>query len=128
MAGARPRRYAEALFELAKERGTLDEWRHDLRAAVDQLGSEQVLHQLSNPELHYDQVREALQRVLGGRVAGEVLNLLLLLVRRQQLLLLPQVADRYDELVDRERRVEKATVRTAVPLAALELEALLRKA
>lgn len=124
MAGARPRRYAEALFDLAKERGTLDEWRHDLRAAVEQLGSEQVLHQLSNPELQYDQVRAALQSALGPRIAPEVLNLLLLLVRRQHLLILPQVADRYDELVDRERHIEKATVRTAVPLTAPELELL----
>ena len=126
-AAARPRRYAEALFDLARERGALDQWRDDLNRAVDQLGSEQVLHQLSNPELQLDRVRTSLQATLGGTVAPEILNLLLLLVRRQQLLFLPRIAARYEELLNRERHVEKATVRTAVPLTAPELEELQRR-
>lgn len=127
MAGGRPRRYAEALFEIAKGRGALDAWRDGLHVALQQLGDERVLHELSNPELQYEQVRQALQRTLGDKVAPEVMNLLLLLLRRQHLPLLPRIVQRYDELVNRERRIETAAVQTAVPLTPQELELLERR-
>lgn len=122
MASARPRRYAEALFAIAGERGTLDEWRQDLNTAVDRLGSEQTLHLFLNPELGYEQAQAVIERVLGSETVPEVVNLLMLLVRRQQLGQLAAVAARFDELVNQARRIEKATVRTAVPLTAPELE------
>lgn len=125
MAGsARPRRYAEALFELAKERGALDRWQRDLATAVQRLGDETVLHRLSNPELRAEQAQAALQAVLGGQVAPEVFNLLMLLVRRQQLLYLPRIAAYYEELLNKERHIERAIVRSAVPLTPDEVTAL----
>ncbi len=123
MAGAaRPRRYAEALFQLARERDTLDRWGNDLNTAVSRLGSDQTLHRLGNPDLKFEQVRAALEAVLAKEVAPEVLNLLFLLVRRQQLLLLPRIAERYRELVNRERHIETAIVQSAVPLSREELD------
>jgi len=121
MASARPRRYAEALFEIANERGTLDDWLQDLRLAVEQLGSDQVMHQFGNPELRPEQVQAALQHLLGSAGAPEIRNLLTLLIQRRQLGQLPEVAARYEDLVNRERHIEKATVRTAVPLSAAEV-------
>ncbi|HEY8744716.1 MAG TPA: ATP synthase F1 subunit delta, partial [Chloroflexota bacterium] len=41
--------------------------------------------------------------------------------QRRQLGQLPEVAARYEDLVNRERHIEKATVRTAVPLSAAEV-------
>jgi F-type H+-transporting ATPase subunit delta len=127
MASARPRRYAEALFTIAKERGALDAWAQDLHAALERLGSEQVLHQFGNPELTPDQVRAALDRLLGTTGAPEVRNLLVLLIRHRQLGQLAAVADRFDDLVNRERHIERATVYTAVPLAADELALIQRR-
>jgi F-type H+-transporting ATPase subunit delta len=122
MAGARPRRYAEALFEIAQERGALDVWRADLNAAVGRLSSEQVVHQFANPELRPEQVHLALQHLLGTARVPEIRNLLTLLIHRRQLRQLPAVMARYEELLNRERHIETATVRTAVPLSAPELE------
>ena len=127
MASARPRRYAEALFEIARERGALDAWGQDLHAALERLGSEQVLHQFGNPELQHSQVHEALQQLLGAAGAPEVRNLLMLLIHRRQLGQLPAVVKRYDDLVNQERHVETATVTTAVPLAASEVALIQRR-
>jgi F-type H+-transporting ATPase subunit delta len=127
MASARPRRYAEALFEIARERGALDAWGQDLHAALERLGSEQVLHRFGNPELQHSQVHEALQQLLGAAGAPEVRNLLMLLIHRRQLGQLPAVVKRYDDLVNQERHVETATVTTAVPLAASEVALIQRR-
>jgi F-type H+-transporting ATPase subunit delta len=127
MASARPRRYAEALFEIAKERGTLDAWGRDLHAALERLGGEQVLHQFGNPELQPEQVQAALQQLLGTAGAPEVRNLLVLLIHHRQLGQLPAVVRRYDDLVNQERHIETATVTTAVPLAANEVALIQRR-
>jgi F-type H+-transporting ATPase subunit delta len=127
MASARPRRYAEALFEIAKERGALDAWAGDLHAALERLGSEQVLHQFGNPELQPAQVRDALQQLLGSTGAPEIRNLLTLLIHRRQLGQLPAVVQRYEELVNQERHIETATVSTAVPLSADEVALIQRR-
>ncbi|MGI8914124.1 MAG: ATP synthase F1 subunit delta [Chloroflexota bacterium] len=127
MAPARPRRYAEALFEIAKERGALDAWAQDLHAALGKLDNEQMVHQFGNPELQPDQVQAALQQVLGSAGAPEIRNLLTLLIHRRQLAQLPAVVNGYEDLVNQERHIEKATVRTAVPLAATEVELIQRR-
>jgi F-type H+-transporting ATPase subunit delta len=127
MASARPRRYAEALFAIANERGVLDAWDQDLHVALDGLSNEQVVHQFANPELRPAQVQAALEQLLGSAGAPEVRNLLTLLIHRRQLSQLAEVVARYEDLVNRERHVEKAIVRTAVPLAAAELELIQRR-
>lgn len=127
MASARPRRYAEALFEIANERGVLDAWAQDLHAALDGLSNEQIGHQFANPELQPAQVQAALQQVLGSAGAPEIRNLLTLLIHRRQLGQLPEVVARYEDLVNQERHVEKAIVRTAVPLSTDELELIQRR-
>ena len=127
MASARPRRYAEALFEIASERGVLDAWAQDLHAAQDGLSNEQVVHQFANPELHPAQVHAALEQLLGSAGAPEIRNLLTLLIHRRQLGQLPEVVARYEDLVNQERHVEKATIRTAVPLSAAELALIQRR-
>lgn len=127
MASARPRRYAEALFAIAKERGMLDPWTQDLHAALDGLSDEQVGHQFANPELQPAQVQAALQQLLGSAGAPEIRNLLTLLIHRRQLGQLPELVTRYEDLVNQERHIEKAIVRTAVPLSATELELIQRR-
>ena len=122
MASARPRRYAEALFEIANERGVLDAWAQDLHAALDGLSDEQIGHQFANPELQPAQVQGALEQLLGSTGAPEIRNLVTLLIHRRQLGQLPEVVARYEDLVNQERHVEKAIVSTAVPLSATELE------
>jgi F-type H+-transporting ATPase subunit delta len=91
------------------------------------LSNEQVVHQFANPELRPAQVQAALDQSLGSAGAPEIRNLLTLLIHRRQLGQLPQVVARYEDLVNRERHVEQATVRTAVPLSASELALIQRR-
>ena len=45
------RRYAQAAFELAKEKNNLDRWEKDLAQAAEVLGDEDVLGYLDAPQV-----------------------------------------------------------------------------
>ncbi|MCL5947135.1 MAG: ATP synthase F1 subunit delta [Chloroflexi bacterium] len=116
-----PRRYAEALFQLAKERDSVASWSRQLTRAAQLLDDDQVIIQLSNPEIDPIQVRAVLSQVLAPDDDPEILNLLMVLVRHRRLHIVGRIAELLVELGEREKNVRSATVRTPVPLAPGEL-------
>jgi F-type H+-transporting ATPase subunit delta len=118
------RRYAEAVFEIARRDGTLERWRDDLRLAADVVTEPQVARVVDNPSIPFGTRREILGKLLEHRVTPRAYNLVLLLASRGRLSAAPAVAAEYTRLVDRERGVVVATVASAVPLEAAELDAI----
>jgi len=147
------RRYAEAVFDLARRDGTEDAWQVALEAGASVLGSEEVLHIVENPAIPLRDRMRAVRTALGAEsmasVVGELLsgrrslgatadvvraavagpirdqlgNLVGLLVERRRVSLLPAIAREYGRLLDRERGVVPAVVTSAVPLSAEEAAA-----
>ena len=108
-------RYAEALFELARDEKKVEEWREELRQAAERLGQEDVSVALNNPRVSMsDRVKLALQ--LLDDVSPQVRNLARLLVERRRLSIVPAVLQRYDELVDEASGTVRAEVTAAVPV------------
>jgi len=121
---AAARRYAEAAFEIARRDGSLDRWGDDLRLAADIVAREDVARVAGSPAIPFEDRREVLAKLLGPRISGPALNLVLLLARHGRLAAVPAVAKEYKRLVDRERGIVVATVISASPLQPAELEAI----
>lgn len=113
--GGAPRRYAQALFDLARDRGTLDTWLADLRAAANALRDPTVRAVLDAPQMPASE-KEAVLRESLREIAPAVQNLLLLLLRRQRLDRVDDVVAEYERLVDEAQGVVRAQLTTAVPL------------
>jgi F-type H+-transporting ATPase subunit delta len=113
--GGAARRYAQALFELARERGALDEWLQDLRTAASALREPMVRAVLDAPQVPASD-KEALVRESLSQLATPVQNLLLLLLRRQRIDRIGDVVVEFERLVDEARGVVRAELTTAVPL------------
>ena len=125
------RRYAEAVFEIARRDGTEDAWHAALDAAWQVLGPADVLRIVENPAI-------PLPRAAGGRsgqrspqrpappppVAAQLANLLGALVARRRVSLVPAIAGEYARLLDRQRGIAAAVVTSAAPLSAEETEAI----
>ena len=119
------RRYAEAVFEIARRDGTLERWLDDLRLAADVVAQPDAARVVDNPAIPFATRREVLGDAAGvGGSAKPAYNLVLLLAKRGRLSAAPTVAAEYKRLVDRERDVVVATVTSAVPLEKAELEAI----
>jgi F-type H+-transporting ATPase subunit delta len=109
------RRYADALFSLAVDRGTIDAWAGELERLGRVVDAPGVVRTLTTPSVPLDQKRAALQTA-AGPISREVMFVVNLLLERKRVELLPQVAQAFADRVRRHRGIEMAEVTTAVPL------------
>ena len=109
------KRYAQAVFKLALEKGELESWQASLRKIADITTDEKLMVLLENPKLHF-----AAKKVLLAEWLGEInplaLNLAYLLVRKDRLGIAGDISVRYDSLLDAYHGVEHVEVITALPL------------
>ena len=115
-----PRRYAQAVFEIAIESHDLEAWTEDLRVMADALEGTELLAILDAPHVPGARKVETIRLALGDLVGQLRLNLLSLLASRNLAHLLPRVLDEYERLMDVHNGIERAEVVSAVPLAAAQ--------
>ena len=114
LSGSAPRRYAEAILDLAKAENAVDAY----RASLDSLGtgiSPQSIRALRNPAVPVKQRLAAIEAASKGHPKA-IRSLLLLLGSRDRIALLPDIARAYGDLVDRRAGIVKAKITTAVAL------------
>jgi len=109
------KRYSQAVFEIAVERGELDRWQSDL-GRIARLGEDAGLATLlASPKLHFDDKARLLAEPLGD-INPLARKLVYLLVARGRLGMAGEITDEYQRLLDNYRGIEQAEVITAVPL------------
>jgi F-type H+-transporting ATPase subunit delta len=126
LASSAATRYAQAVFSLGKERGTLDVWQSDLTDLATLTGDSRVSSYLSNPSITADTKLATLEASLPSTVQPELRNLAKLLVVRGRTNLIPQIREIFEDQVRAERGITVAQVTTSEPLTADE-EALVRE-
>lgn len=107
------RRYAEAVFQIARDSGSLDAWRLDLQTVAAVFADSEVLGLLENAAVPEAAKGEVLKRTLQG-VSPLAMNYAQLLVQRRRVALAPQVADYFRTLADAYQGIAHAEVTTAV--------------
>jgi F-type H+-transporting ATPase subunit delta len=122
--GASARRYAEAVFELASERDTIDAWTRDLQTIADFASEPDVARVLESGRIPASEKLRLLTVALEPHVSTLAMNLVKLLAQRNKLHLSRQIFDAFRERADDRRGVAHATVTTAVPLADDERQAI----
>ena len=115
--GASTRRYAQAIFQLAVEHDTLERWLEDLTQLADSITNEEFRRTLSAPRISMDQKEGIIRESLGSSVDRLALNLMFLLTSRNLVHILPDIADRFQEMLDAHQGIERAEVVSAVPLS-----------
>jgi F-type H+-transporting ATPase subunit delta len=114
--GAVARRYAEAVFDLAKKSKTLDRWRSDLRTAAGILSDPNLVRVLEDPKVPRAAKRKILDDAFTVTLDPLVRNLLYLLADRHRIGLVPRITDEFIEMANREEGIVVAEVTTAVDL------------
>ncbi len=112
------RRYAKALFAVAKEEGREKEYGEALAQVAAFLEENpEIESALASPVFPLDSKRSIVEEVVKAfEVTGELATLLTVMAERNRLMHLRQVAEYYRELLDEESGVVRAVVRTAVPI------------
>jgi F-type H+-transporting ATPase subunit delta len=121
------RRYAQALFTVAKERQADEEINDQLRILSEIIARDRSLRGfLGTPRIAPERKDEVLRRSLGGGAHRALAEFLVLLRRKGRLRLIDEIADKYREVFEEDRGIVRAQVRTAVAMTADERRRLIR--
>jgi F-type H+-transporting ATPase subunit delta len=115
------KRYARAVFELALERNELEVWQAGLKKMADLTTDQELMTLLQTPQIPFDTKKDLLKKRLGD-LHPLVLNLAVLLVAKGILSRSRDIFQKYNNLLDAHRGVERAKVTTAFPLGVEEEE------
>jgi F-type H+-transporting ATPase subunit delta len=118
------KRYADALFQLGKEKGTLEEYGKDLRIVKEVFEDNEELYDfLLHPKVDGTQKEKLITDSLQG-LHTDVVNTMKLLVQRHRTTLIPSIVDAFVERVNDALGIEVATVYSVRELTNDEKEAL----
>jgi len=120
------KRYAEAAYQLARERGTVEAWSTALDLMVAAFADPQMAAAMDSARLPAAAKLGLVERALEG-IDPFALNLASLLVAKGRTALIPQIAEAFQERVDEELGVAHALAMTVVPLSDAEKEAISAK-
>jgi F-type H+-transporting ATPase subunit delta len=109
------KRYAQAAFELALEKGTVQDWRTGLHQGAGIISDGRLMSMLENPKLSFEAKKAMLKESL-GTMDPLVVNLIYLLISRGKLKILGDISKHYEGLLDQYHGIVHAEVLTAVPL------------
>jgi F-type H+-transporting ATPase subunit delta len=113
--------YAQALLELADERGKRAQVVESCRGLIDDRGASALttglIAQLDDPRLGKDRAKQAIKAALAGKVDPEVVDLLQLLVDRNRLGDAPAIIREIVAAADAQAGIVRVDVVTAEPLS-----------
>jgi F-type H+-transporting ATPase subunit delta len=112
---ASAKRYAQAVFQLAKEKNEVEKWRFGLRTIAATLSDPQLRPILEDPKFHLSDKEKLVSQCLPD-IGQLALNFTYLLVAKERLGILEQIVAEYEQMADGYEGLEHAKVITALPL------------
>jgi len=120
------RRYAQAVFQIAEERGDAAAWRDALRQIAEFMSDPEVRRVLENTRVG----QEPKQRLVAAALAdlpGLALNFARLLVRKGRTNLAWLISEQFNQMLEAQSGISRARAITAVPIGEAEQAALQRR-
>lgn len=113
---ARP--YAQAAFEVASKNGTFDRWSSMLDLLAKVVRDDRVRPLLNSPKLTDEKRVEMLGAIAGDKLSDEGRNMVNVLAHYDRLAVLPEIAERFEELRSAAEGVIDVQVTSHSPLDA----------
>ena len=114
--GAIGRRYAEAIFAIAREQNTIDRTLDDVQGIASLFSKRTLAYLLNEPKVPLQRKEQAIRQGLASKVLPTSLNLALLVVQRQLVEAMPNIARELAQLVLDYKNQAVAEVTTAAPM------------
>ncbi len=114
--GAIGRRYAEAIFAIARENNTIDRTLEDVQGIASLFSQRKLAYLLNEPKIPTQRKMQAIRQALESKVLRTSLNLALLVVQRELVEAMPSIARELAQLVLDYKNQAIAEVTTAAPI------------
>jgi F-type H+-transporting ATPase subunit delta len=112
------RRYAKALYSIAKDEGQPARVFAELRVLAEQVFHDELVHEyFASPLISPEQKKTVLQTAIKDKgLSPDVVNFLLLLAEKNRLGLFEQISRAFQEMIDGDHGVTRGMVRSASTL------------
>ncbi len=114
--GAIARRYAEAIFQIARRQNTVDRTLDDVQGIAQLFAQRKLSYLLREPKIPTQRKEKVLRDALTPHVLPTSLNLALLIVQRELVEVMPNIATELEKLVLDYRNQAVAEVTTAAEM------------
>lgn len=119
------RRYALALYEVAEEKGKVEEFLNDLRTVCDLIDNNKEFYEvIKHPQISTKKKKEIFTNIFKGKIDDELLSFLLILIEKDRILFLKEKLKEMEKIHLEKNNTLLAKVKTAVPLLDSELKEL----
>jgi F-type H+-transporting ATPase subunit delta len=115
MASSAAKRYTDAVFSIAREKGTFDQWQRDLDTLGGLVSNPDAAKFLDSPKVGQADKSALIEKVLQG-AQPEARNLAALLLERGRLHIAPEMGELFREQALAELGIVVADVTTAAPI------------
>ncbi len=120
-------RYARALFELSQENNSTDKVQEDLKLISNTIKEYIDLKNfLSHPVISIEDKKDTCVKIFSGKISKYTNNILMLLLDKKREIIIPEVAELYQEMYNKLHNRVIADVYTSVEIGSAQL-VLLRK-
>lgn len=122
------RRYALALYEVAKEKDKVDEYINDLREICDLIENNKDFYEVvKHPQISTKNKKRTFINIFKGKIDEELLSFLLILIEKDRILYLREKLNEMEKIDLERKNILSAVVKTAVPLLESEISDLQEK-
>ncbi|NLK94347.1 MAG: F0F1 ATP synthase subunit delta [Clostridiales bacterium] len=119
------KRYAMALYEVAEEKGKVEEYLKDLRSVCDLIDANKDFYEvIKHPQISTKKKKETFINIFKGNIDQDLLSFLVILIEKNRILFLREKLNQMEQIYLEKNNTLKATVKTAVPLLDEEKEQL----
>jgi F-type H+-transporting ATPase subunit delta len=115
------KRCAQAIFELARENGKLEEWRSELKEIAQLATDPEIVSFIENTKISTELKMKLLRERL-AKTSQLPLNLAYLLIAKGKFREFDQIIQAYEQLLNEQYGIKHAEVITATPLTETEKE------
>src|SRR5436309_15912637 len=114
--GAIARSYAQAIFEIGRKQNTLDRTLDDVREIARLFAHRKLAYLLNEPKIPMQRKEAAIRQALASKVLPTSLNLALLVVQRELVEAMPNIARELKQMVLDYKNQAVAEVTTAASM------------
>ncbi|MGL5244478.1 MAG: F0F1 ATP synthase subunit delta [Sarcina sp.] len=122
------RRYALALYQVAEEKGKVEEYLEDLREICDLINNNQDFYEvIKHPQISTTRKKETFKSIFNGKIDDELISFLLILIEKDRILYLREKLNEMEKIHLEKNNTLVADVKSAIPLDKEQVDALINK-
>ena len=111
------RRYALALYEVAEEKGKVQQYLEDLREICDLIDNNKDFYEvIKHPQISTKKKKRTFINIFKGHIDEELLSFLLILIEKDRILFLKEKLREMEKIDLEKKNTIKGIVKTTIPL------------